>query len=759
MPGTSLSLKTIVNVEAIIKKAHAASRSMLFEHEVYQILTELDIAVPTHRIVQSAQDITPELLAQFSTAKIVLKAAAADVAHKAKAGAVKVVVKDLEFIGHCVHQMKSAMEANGHKVEGILLVEFVEYSQDLGNECLLGFRESDAFGPVISFTKGGSDAEHFAENFSPPNLILAPIDRKWAEALLYSTKIQTKYIAQGHGHYTDKIIEVGLKFSDLATAFSNFFQGQSCFVLREFEVNPFVFDPYGNFIALDGYAVFEPRVESSAVQPVEPQPSIAPFFAPWGVAVVGVSTTNRNSPGTIIAENLLKLGREDVYCINPKGGPMEFNGHTLPVYTSIQEIDAPVDLVVVAVPAAHALAAVEDCAHKKVKAVILIPGGFSEAGEETMEPQILEIARKNGIRIIGPNCLGLIYTGKHRRDGINTFFIPEEKFQLNMDRQKNVAILSQSGALGLTEIHNLRNALSPKAIVSYGNALDIDPSDLISHFAQDPEIDVIGCYIEGFKKCAGAKFFHTAGQCPKPVIAYKAGRTKAGQKATESHTASIAGEYQVSKAAMKQAGLVVADTMIDHTELIKTFALLHNYNVNGNRVAIIANAGYEKTYAADNLGGLQVAVFDDEVTQALKAVMPTFITVDPLLDLTPMADDALYEKCIDIVLSSDSVDAVLVSIVPHSVAILSTDSEIERSSDHVAARIVRLVHKHKKPVVVSKSVTGGSDVVYNKFSQTLDAGGVPTFLTASRAMKCLNAFISYHMIRKTDNVGEWLRQT
>jgi acyl-CoA synthetase (NDP forming) len=208
---------------------------------------------------------------------------------------------------------------------------------------------------------------------------------------------------------------------------------------------------------------------------------------------------------------------------------------------------------------------------------------------------------------------------------------------------------------------------------------------------------------------------------------------------------------------LKQAGVVVADTMMDHTELIKTFALLNNFIVNGNRVAVIANAGYEKTYAADHLGELQVAVFSAETETALRNIMPSYVSIDPLLDLTPMADDLLYEQCLEIVLQSSSVDAVLVSITPQSMEIHTTDSEIAGHRNHVAARIVRLVKQYRKPVVVSTCVTAGSDANYNAFSQALDAGGVPAYLSASRAMACLNAFVRYRLIRSKGLLSEWLK--
>ena len=298
---------------------------------------------------------------------------------------------------------------------------------------------------------------------------------------------------------------------------------------------------------------------------------------------------------------------------------------------------------------------------------------------------------------MGPNCLGIIYSGNSPGGGINTFFVPEEKFSIDFGKETNVAILSQSGALGLIEIENLKNAISPRVIVSYGNQLDVDPCDLVNYFQKDPAVDVIGCYIEGFKPRMGRKFFNVAGSSQKPVIVYKAGRTEEGRKATQSHTASIAGEYAVAKAAMKQAGLIVADTMIDHGDLVKTFALLSDFSVSGNRVVVIANAGYEKTIAADNLGQMRLAVLDDTTRKTLQDILPPMVVADPLLDLTPMADDATFEKCIQTVLTSDAVDALLVSVVPQSALLHTTDEEIQRNPDNIAARIIRLVHRHKKP--------------------------------------------------------------
>lgn len=741
-----------------LRMAFSQGRRMLFEHEVYTILSAMGLTVPVYVVVTSRDHITDALLSSFSGKKIVLKVIAEEISHKERMGGVKVVPKAKQAVLAAYDRMTREFGNHGKKVRGILLVQWIRYSRELGNEVLLGFRESETFGPVISLSKGGADAEHFATHFSPPNLILAPIDEQWARALLESTHIYQKYVGRGLSRYVDRMVDAAVQFSGLALAFSNFFESRTEFVITEFEVNPFVITPDNRFVALDGLARFEKRDISRVGATVQPKETIRPFFEPQGIAVVGVSLSDKTKPGHIIFHNLIDMNREDVYAVNPKGGEFEVGHRTLPVYKSIDAIEERVDLAIITVPAAAALDVVQDCADKGVKAVILIPGGFSEVDRHRdVEEKILALARSRGFRVMGPNCLGIIYAGNEESQGINSFFVLEEKFSIKFEKETHVALLTQSGALGIIEIENLKNAISPKAIVSYGNQLDVDPCDLVEFFQDDPMVDVMGCYIEGFKPYAGRRFFDIAGRSRKPVIVYKAGRTKEGRKATQSHTASIAGEYEVAKAAMKQAGLIVVDTMIDHGDLLKTFALLNGFHVNGNRLAVIANAGYEKTIAADNLGHLQPAEFDDATTAKLKEILPPMVLPDPLLDLTPMADDATFEGCIQTVLASDAVDALLVSIVPQSALLNTTDEEIAQNPNNIAARIIRLVHQYKKPAVVSVNVVSGADAVYNNLGKTLDGGGVPTFLTANRAMVCLNAFVRYRMQRQGGALGEWLK--
>ena len=745
-------------IERLLEAAWQSGRRQLFEYEVYQILEILYINTPVHKIIRDEAEIDRQVLSSFGAERIVMKIISPEVAHKQKLGGVRVLYKDPEFIRYSYRNMVEQFQSKGIPVDGVMLVDFVDYSPALGYEILMGFQESDVFGPVLSFSKGGSDAELFAERFSPPNLLLPPITSDWARALLSSTVIHNKYIQEGKADYIDRILEIKLKLSELSVAFSNFFETSSSFVLKEFEINPFVFDPDGKLIALDGYAVFDRKksVDASALRP--PVESLKGFFKPDGVAVVGVSATAADRPGNVIASNMLKTGRSDLYCLNPKGGEAEINGSSIPLYKGLSELPQQPELVIVTVPAASALDVVRDAAENGAKAVLLIPGGFSESGNnEKLEAEIKKTARAAGMRIMGPNCLGVVYSGDTPEAVLNTFFIPENKFRLDFSREKNIALFSQSGALGLVELTNLKHSVSPKVAVSYGNQLDVDPGDLIEYFQTEEGLKAIGIYIEGFKPAAGRRFFEISRQSRIPIVVYKAGRTKAGRMATQSHTASMAGEYAVAKAAMKQAGLIVADTMADHQGCLKIFAMLHGKSVSGGRIAVVTNAGYEKANAADNLGILELAELSGDTKAKLERILPSFVTVEPLLDLTPMVDDEVFVAAADILLSAPEVDALCVSIVPHAGMIHTTDDEVASYSANIGSRLADAAAASDKPTVVSLTAAGGGDETFGKLIEVMEDGGLPTYFSAEQAMSYLNEFIRYRLIREKNLLDEQIK--
>lgn len=735
-------------IDQVFEDAHAEGRHTLHEHEVYRLLEIMQIETPVHRVVTDLTDVTPALLSEFRGGHVMVKVISPQISHKKRAGGIAHVPKNTETVAEAMRMMKTAIPAHpsfteAPEIEGFLITEFVDYSKELGHELLISIRENLAFGPMVSFSKGGSDAEHFARYYSPPNISLAPMDVGDCRQLLENTRIILRYTEDGRYDFIQKLTDTLSKFAMLASHYSSFSRLESRFVIDEIEVNPFVFTNDGGFIALDGLGSFHPRGEPIDMHTEPNVTNLEAFFEPRGVAVAGVSGTDDEKMGNIIATLLHKMGRKDLYALNPKGGTVKLGGQEYPLYKSLTDIDKSVDLVIVTVPAKLATSVVEDAAAKKVRALILIPGGFSEvSGEKDTEQNMLDIARAANVRLLGPNCVGILYNPPSGEPGINCIFVPKRKLEMaGPERIRNVALVTQSGGLGVTLLDRLQYAIHPRVVVSYGNQIDVDSGDLAAYFDRDPGIDVIALYIEGFKTGGGREFFNAVKGIRKPAIIYKAGRTDAGSRAAASHTASMAGDYDVAKAAFQQAGLIIADSLLDYSDFVKTFALLSHKKVRGRNVAGVVNAGFESTYAADNLGHLTLGAFAPETVEKFKKILPPLVGINPFIDLTPMGDDVLFEECIQICLEDHNVDSLLISMVPHTVALHTTPDEIKAEAENVANRILRQYHSHDKPIVVS--ILAGD--MYSMLVNTLEEGGVPTFTTAERAMKSLDEFVSYRL--------------
>ncbi len=737
-------------IDGVLATAAGDGRSSLHEHEVYHILEAMGLAVPGYLFLSGPDQLSDGLPERLASDKLVLKVVSRDIPHKSKIGGVRRVSRDFWDIRAAMEKMQAEIPAHAifadgsPAIEGFLLVEQVTYSPELGNEILIGIKESLAFGPVISFSKGGADAEHFARHFSSPNVKLLPLGREECLGMLGEARITIKYREEGNQQHIERIADAVYQFGRMFSHYSSLNPDPPEYIFSEFEVNPLVFDGEHRLISIDGLANFLPRERKLDLQAGPNDKGLDELFYPEGIAVVGVSATDSGKTGNNIATLLHNLGRKDLYLVNLKGGTATIADTPYRMYTSLAEIPERVDLVVVTLPAKLAPRVVEEAKAKGSKSVILIPGGFSEVqGDQSLEKAILDVIAGTGMRLVGPNCLGIFRAATDRQAGYNTLFIPEEKLQYRPKTESNVALLTQSGALGVAELDSLKDAIYPRVVVSYGNQIDVDPGDLALYFQKDPDIDVLAFYIEGFKACGGRKFFDAVRQSKKPVIVYKAGRTDAGSRAAASHTASMTGDYKVALAAFEQAGAITAEHILDHKDLIKTFALMGGKSVRGRRVAGVVNAGFESTYAADSIGSLELAELAAETREQLREALPPFVGVNAFLDLTPMADDAVYERCVELLLQDPGVDCLFISIVPHTVMLHTKVNEMAEEVENVAARIIRQGAKADKPVVVS--VNAGT--MYNVLSETLDEGGIPTFTTAERAMTALNRLVKYKLGR------------
>ncbi|MGE5527518.1 MAG: acetate--CoA ligase family protein, partial [Patescibacteria group bacterium] len=720
-------------------------RENLYEHEVYEILAEIGLLVPRFACVRGPAEVGEETLRRFGR-EIVVKVVSSRISHKQKLGGVRRIKNgDRLFVQYVMDRMAEEvashfLEGGKPPIEGFLLVEYVPHTQALGYEVLIGFKEDSAFGPVVTLTKGGDDAEFFAEHFSPANLFLPPLGREEALEALQVLHIRHKFNQFGHGEYLATMAGAMARLSELAYYYSEIGRERPAFTFKSFEVNPFVFTEDGRFIALDGFAQFaHARAPGETARGVR-LAGLHKFFRPQGVAVVGVSgDPGKQSLGREIAHLLRDLGREDLHFINPRGGSIVLDGAAYPLKKTLSEIGRAVDLAVYAAPAQYAVDFIRDAAGAGIQAVILISGLPAEIRYADYARE-LDSAVPEGMRVIGPNCMGVYVAPEVTDRGLNTFFIDERRLAIRPAAGSNTVFLTQSGALAVTAVDMMQNAGIFRYIVSFGNKYDVEIADLLAYFAGMPEIGLIALYAEGLKPGEGRRFFELARGVKKPIVVYKSGKSEAGARAAASHTASMTGSYEVFKAACQQAGVILAAEIDEFYDCVKSFSLLAGKAIASRRVAGVVNAGFESTVGADELKGLRQAELSPETVARLNGINAYGLvdTSSPFLDITPMADDRMYAEFTAALLEDPGVDCVFVAVIPHAPS-LKTLPENCRDADGLASLLVSLGKKTAKPMVVS--VNGGRH--YHDFVAVLEEGGLPVYTDIRAAIKALDAFVSY----------------
>ncbi len=732
-------------INGVFRAARRAGRVTLHEHEVYEILKRIGLSTPKYAFIQEPGEADDALLRRFGR-HVVLKVVSPEIAHKGKLGGVKRVRNgDPLFVEFVLERMGEAVRSRfpvgeAPPIEGFLLVEYIPHTQALGYEVLIGVTEDPAFGPVLTLSKGGDDAEFFAAHYDPANLYIAPLAPEEARRLVRGLKIRHKFEATGETKALDRMARAASRISRLAHRLSFAADPTPEFILQSMDVNPFVLTDDGRFVAVDGYARF--ATADGGIGPAAPPDprGLAGFFDPKGVAVVGVSANpEKQSLGRNIAHLMHDMGREDLYLINPKGGGIGIDGTEYPLYRSMADLPDPVDLAVYAAPARHAVDFFRELPSPPPRAVILIPGIPSEIDYAGFVREIAG-ASPPGLRIIGPNCMGVYHAPEGANRGVNSLFLEEERLAVRSGPGANTVLLTQSGAFSVTAIDKFQRSRLLRAVVSFGNKLDVKIPDLMEYFAGRPGVDLIALYVEGFDPAEGRGFFDLARRMETPVIAYKSGRTDAGARAAATHTAAMTGSYEVFRAACLQAGVILADDIEDHYDLVKVFALLAGKVPRGNRVAGVVNAGFESAVGADALVHLTPAVLSTLTRNRLAGMDSTGLveTGSPFLDITPMADDWMYAGFVETVLQDENVDCVFVSVVPHTNT-LKTVAETCRDPDGLAAHLIRLGRSYPKPMVVS--VNAGR--YYADFVSVLEENGLPVYPDIRSAITSLDRFVAY----------------
>ena len=731
-------------VNALLGTAHADGRHTLHEHEVYELLRLIGFDIPLYRFVKSADQVTDALIEPFGGKDIMVKIVSRDLAHNQRYGGVKRVgISDPLFIRYVLSHMKKDVlshfeDGQKPRIDGFLLIEFIHFTQAIGDEIMLGFQEDPSFGTVVTLTKGGDDAEFFAKYYDPANLLLAPITLDDAQTMLNHLNIRHKFREMGQPQRLSEIAKGMARLSELGLSYSMFTHPRPPFYFKALDLNPVVFSKDGRFVAVDGYAEFTAAGDDRDVSVTPDEQGLSRFFQPRGIVVTGVSTDpQKYSMARNIVTLLLDLGRTDIYCVNPKGGETVIGGHTFRLYTGIDEIEQPYDLLVYAAPGKYSISFVETV--PSGKSVILISGIPAEMDYRQFAAEIARV-RKPGVRVVGPNCMGVFSAPFDGQIGVNTLFIEENRLTIPLSGHANTALLTQSGAMSITFVERNQQTGIFRSIVSFGNKVDVNIPDLMAYFEADRNTDVIAIYLEGLAEGEGRQFYDLLRQSQKPVIVYKSGRTEAGAKAAASHTAAMSGSYEVFRAACLQGGSILTEELDDFYNYTKAFAVLSKKPARGCRVAGVVNAGLEATMGADILNELTPAAFAPETVETLKRLNTHgLVNVETaFLDLTPMTDDTLYAKFIEAAMADPNVDCLFVGIVPH-VESLKTVEENYLDQDAIGPLLVRAFQKTQKPVVVS--VNAGRH--YQALVHYLEENGLPVFSDIRSAIRSLDAFAAY----------------
>ena len=732
-------------IERILAQAAARGDEVLVEPDGFPLLEAAGLRC-ARSILVSGSDTAGEVdTSALSGDRIVVKVASSAVVHRSEVGGVAVVANRRGAIVHAIAEMERRVPRAG--LRGFTINEFVPHQGPFGAELLLGLRDTADFGPVVTFGAGGIYTEFLARHFAPgAGAAILPVSETDRAAIARRLS-QLPVVQLLTGGMRGQAAQVPLAaLVDAVEIFAALGRAYVPDHFTECEVNPLAVASDDGLVALD-VLIRRGRVPDPPAAP-RPFRKIEHLLTPRRVAIVGVSESL--NPGRIILNNLLREGfpADDLWVVKP--GVEQIGGcRAVP---DLGALPCRVDLLVLAVSAAQVPGLLLQCLGRQAaESVVVIPGGLEEkAGGTSLAPvhAALAEARRTewqGPVINGGNCLGI----RSLPGRCDTMFIPPEKMPARTGPAAPLAFISQSGAFAIARSSTLAR-LNPRYMVTVGNQVDLTVGDYLTYFAErDSDIAVFAIYVEGFRPLDGLRTVRAARALTargKTVLLYRAGRTSAGAAASASHTASIAGDYAVTRELAQQAGIVVAESLADFDDLIALFVALRGRVPAGWGLGAVSNAGFECVAMADTLGSFSLAPLADATRARLAAVLAAarvdaLVDIHNPLDLTPMAGDAVYEEAVAAILDDPGVAAAVVGCVPLTAALSTLPPGAGHGEDvaadaSVGPRLARLFALHRKPWVVV--VDSGAQ--YDPLANLLDAAGVPVFRTADRALRLLGTY-------------------
>ncbi len=755
MPGsTTVGAKT--GAPALLLSAEAEGRSILLEHEVYSLLAAAGIGVPRFRVVAAPEEVDASLCAALGSEEAVVKVASPDLLHKSDVGGVVACRNEPAAVREAAARVLGSARAasTGARIDGALVVERVRFRSGTGCEVLAAFRHDPAFGPVVFLGVGGLDTEALLDALRPDNAraMLAARGLTSGDALkaLRGTLVHAALTgrlrtSRRAGLPEERLAELALSLARLAERWAGF-DPPDGLGLAELEVNPIVAAEDGRLVALDGLARLH---RPGPLPPARPVAELRRLLTPGSAVVVGASAEGLN-PGRIILRNLVEGGgvpRERIWAIHPRAP--EIDGCR--AFASLADLPEPADLAIVSVAADRGADQVvqEIVEKRRAHTVTLIAGGFGETegggeAEARIRSALAESHRApdGGVLLNGGNCLGIISApGRY-----NTFFIPPHKLPVSEGPGRGLASISQSGAYLVTQVSNLDRVIQPRYAISFGNQMDVTVSDYLAYLEGDPGSRVFAVYLEGFQRGDGERFLDVVRRIAgsgRPVLFYKAGRTREGSAAAASHTAAAVGDYEVCEELARAAGAVVASSLDQFEDDVTTFTLLAGRVAAGRRVAVLSNAGFEATAAADTLHGMELADLAAPTRARLAALLPPgIVDVHNPVDATPVTPTEKYAAIARALAEDPAVHALVVAGVP-ATPFLDTlgrgdghheDVEGEKGLATLLAGFFRAT---TKPVVFSVD----SGALYDPLVGAMRRAGLPTLRRVDRATRALARFL------------------
>ncbi|MBI5398843.1 CoA-binding protein [Candidatus Woesearchaeota archaeon] len=448
------------------------------------------------------------------------------------------------------------------------------------------------------------------------------------------------------------------------------------------------------------------------------------FFSPKTVAIVGVSQ-NPKKLGHVIFRNFFDGAFSGKYFIvNPK--EKNILGQTC--YPNIHSIPEKIDLALIATPAQTILDVIDDCAKKGVKHAIIISAGFEEVGNFLLRDRLKAKLDKHGIKVIGPNCLG-IYDSSSLLD---TLFLPPRR--LERPKSGGIAFLCQSGSAGAALVDlSSENGLGFSKFISYGNAINVDEADLIDYLGSDPKTKVICLFSEGVKD--GRKFMQAAQAVSKkkPIVVMKGGMTAEGSRAILSHTGALAGAPEIYKGAFRQAGVLQVDYIEDLFQI--AHLLRTSIRPKGNRVQVVTNGGGFGVLSTDAIikNGLQMAVMKESARKRLAKKFTDFAIVKNPIDLTGNGTTEWFKAALDAAIGDSNVDIIL-AITLYQAPLLEED---------LADVLIKAHNMRKKPIIVVATGREFGKIIKPR----LEKQGISVYQFPEKAVLAIKHLVDYYSLR------------